>query len=281
MGWLDGALRIMPSWEITGFGHTFPLEVFLPAAVFPGLIFGICFLWPEIEKRYTKDKASHNLLDRPRDRPKHTAAGAAMLGLLGMLFVASSTDVLANFFHISLNQVLWAMRFLVVLAPIVAYFLTYKICKEMQALPGGGRTKVANIVTMTPEGEYVATPAPPSPGSDAEELEPEFVPRYIDPRTRSRRPSPRSRPSPSGHRRCAPSRGEPQGEATPAPRPSPARGGGQPARGRGPRRGGRVLGRREQPLVVEHRVEHHDEHRRCDGARRRAQGTASHVRDGA
>ena len=36
MGWLDGALRIMPSWEWAGFGHTIPLEVFLPAVVFPG-----------------------------------------------------------------------------------------------------------------------------------------------------------------------------------------------------------------------------------------------------
>ena len=36
MGWLDGALRIMPSWEFMGVGHTIPFEVFLPAVVFPG-----------------------------------------------------------------------------------------------------------------------------------------------------------------------------------------------------------------------------------------------------
>ena len=39
MGWLDGALRIMPSWELAFWGHTVPLEVFLPAVVFPGIIF--------------------------------------------------------------------------------------------------------------------------------------------------------------------------------------------------------------------------------------------------
>jgi hypothetical protein len=103
-----------------------------------------------------------------------------MLGLLGMLFIASSTDVLANFFHISLNNVLWAMRFLVVITPFICYFVTYMICKEMQALPEGGKRKVANIVTMTAEGEYVATPAPPPPGTDLPELEPEVVPRYIE-----------------------------------------------------------------------------------------------------
>ena len=36
MGWLDGALRIMPSWEWTGWGHTIPLEVFLPGGDLPG-----------------------------------------------------------------------------------------------------------------------------------------------------------------------------------------------------------------------------------------------------
>ena len=46
MGWLDGALRIMPSWEFAGWGHTIPFEVLLPAVVFPGLIFTIAMLWP-------------------------------------------------------------------------------------------------------------------------------------------------------------------------------------------------------------------------------------------
>jgi len=192
MGWLDGALRIMPSWEFAGFGHTIPFEVFLPAAVFPGLIFGICFLWPSIERWYTKDNLAHNLLDRPRDRPKRTAAGAAMLGLLGMLFIASSTDVLANFFHVSLNQVLVLMRILVVLAPIVSYALTYLICIELQHLPQGGKRKVANVVTLTESGEYVATPAPRPPSAVAhEELAPEPVPRYIEPEVQG---SPTHRP---------------------------------------------------------------------------------------
>src|SRR5665647_1278927 len=41
MGWLDGTLRIMPSWEFVGWGHTIPLEVLLPAVIFPGIIFQI------------------------------------------------------------------------------------------------------------------------------------------------------------------------------------------------------------------------------------------------
>jgi ubiquinol-cytochrome c reductase cytochrome b subunit len=179
MGWLDGALRIMPAWEFSGAGHTIPFEVLLPAVVFPGIIFTICYAWPMIERRYTKDNLLHNLLDRPRDRPKRTAAGAAMLGLLGMLFIASATDVIANFFHISLNTILIAMRILVVVTPFVCYAVTWKICKELQNLPTAGLRKVANVVTLTPQGEYVATPMPAPPGTH-HELAPEPVPALIE-----------------------------------------------------------------------------------------------------
>jgi ubiquinol-cytochrome c reductase cytochrome b subunit len=181
MGWLDGALRVMPSWEFVGFGHTIPFEVFIPAIIFPGIIFNICYAWPAIERRFTKDNLSHNLLDFPRDRPKRTAAGAAMLGLLGMMFVASATDVLANFFHISLNTVLVSMRVLVIVVPFVSYGITYLICKELQALPGAGKRKRMNVVTLTDEGEYVATPVPPSRNDEHVELEPEPVPGRIEP----------------------------------------------------------------------------------------------------
>jgi ubiquinol-cytochrome c reductase cytochrome b subunit len=180
MGWLDGALRIMPSWEFAGWGHTVPLEVFLPAVIFPGLIFNIAFIWPALERRLTGDNDLHNLLDRPRDRPKRTAAGAAMLALLFTLFAASSTDVLANYFHVSLNFVLWAFRVLTVAAPIVVGLVTYGICKEMQGVQGIGKRKRAVIVSRSAAGEYSTVTAAPRPGDGHEGLDPEPVPVRID-----------------------------------------------------------------------------------------------------
>lgn len=180
MGWLDGALRIMPSWEWVGWGHTIPLEVFLPAVIFPGLIFNILIIWPFIESKMTKDRNYHNLLDRPRDRPKRTAAGAAMLTLLFAVFLASSTDVMANFFELPLIDVLWFFRFFVPLSPIVAYFLTYKICHEMIGAEGIGKRKRALVVSRSTEGEYSTEPSEPRPGDSHEELEAIAVPTYID-----------------------------------------------------------------------------------------------------
>ena len=117
MGFLDGALRIWPSWSFHSFGYTIPFEVFIPAVLLPGLIFNIAYVWPMIERKFSKDNELHNLLFRPSDRPKHTAVGVATLVFLGMLFIASSTDVIANFFRLPLNEVLWAMRVLVIISP--------------------------------------------------------------------------------------------------------------------------------------------------------------------
>jgi len=180
MGWLDGAARIMPSWEFVGWGHTIPLEIFLPAIIFPGIIFNIFVFWPFIESHHTKDLAYHNLLDRPRDRPKRTAAGAAMLSLLFMTFSASSTDVMANFFQVPLKDVLWFFRFAVIIVPIVAYVVTYKICNEMRAAEGIGKRKRAQIVLRSPAGEYTTVDSEPRPGDDHEELDAIPVPTYID-----------------------------------------------------------------------------------------------------
>ena len=181
MGWLDGALRIMPAWEWTGWGHTIPWEVFLPAVIFPGLIFNLCLAWPFLERGFTKDDELHNLLDRPRDRPKRTAAGAAVLALLFTLFAASSTDVLANFFHVSLNEVLWFFRIATVVVPIVVGLVTWRICREMQGVHGMGKRKRALVVSRTEEGEYVAVPSDTRPGDDHHEPEAEPVPVKIEP----------------------------------------------------------------------------------------------------
>jgi ubiquinol-cytochrome c reductase cytochrome b subunit len=181
MGWLDGALRVFPSWEFTGFGHTIPFEVLIPAVVFPGIAFNLAYVWPLLERKFTGDNAIHNLLDRPRNRPKRTAAGVTTLAFMAMLFIASSTDVMANFFHVSLNTVLLAMRVLTIAVPVIAYPLTYKICKELQGVHDAGKRKTPNIVIRTAEGEYIAMPSPAYSEDGDHELDPTPVPTYIAP----------------------------------------------------------------------------------------------------
>ncbi len=180
MGMLDGALRIMPSWEFAGWGHTVPLEVFLPAVVFPTLLITLWLLYPGLERRFTGDHEMHNLLDRPRDRPKRTAAGVAMFTFMFVLFCASSTDVLANFFHVSLNVTLWFFRFAIFVIPAIAAAVTYQLCKEMQGVHGVGKRKRAVIVRRSADGSYSTVPTAPRPDDEHVELDPEPVPDRID-----------------------------------------------------------------------------------------------------
>ena len=181
MGWLDGALRIMPSWEFAGFGHTIPFEVFLPAVLFPGLTFTLFYLWPFIESRVTGNRHLHHLLERPRDRPLHTAVGAVGVSFYFMLFAASSTDVLANFTQISLNTVLWFFRFAIFVIPAVVGLVTWSICREMAGLHGIGKRKRSVVVTRSATGEYATEITPPRPGDGHEELHPAPVPAFIEP----------------------------------------------------------------------------------------------------
>jgi hypothetical protein len=98
-----------------------------------------------------------------------------------MLFFASSTDLLANFFHVSLEEVLIAMRVMILVVPLVTYPITYKICKELQLTKGGGKRKTPGIVTRSEEGEYASTPSPTYVDDVHSAPAPTEVPRYIYP----------------------------------------------------------------------------------------------------
>jgi ubiquinol-cytochrome c reductase cytochrome b subunit len=171
MGWLDGALRVMPSWETVFAGHMIP-NAFWPAIVLPGITFTVMMLWPFVEQRITGDREPHNILQRPRDNPSRTALGAAVLSFYLVLFGASATDVLANYLSLSLNFVLISFRVLMFVVPVIVWPVTYKICKEMQGTPGAGKRKVHNIVMRSPEGGYATVPSAARPGDEKPELTP-------------------------------------------------------------------------------------------------------------
>src|SRR5271166_516853 len=171
MGWLDGALRIMPSWEIVGFGHMIP-NAFFPAILLPGITFGVLQLWPFIEAKLTKDHEEHQILDRPRDRPKRTAFGAAVFTFYFVLFGASATDVLANYLSIALNVVLTSFRFLAIIVPLIVYPVTYRICKELQEVPSAGQRKRHNVILRSAEGGYTTVATEVRPGDVVPRIEP-------------------------------------------------------------------------------------------------------------
>jgi ubiquinol-cytochrome c reductase cytochrome b subunit len=135
MGWLDGALRLAPPWEIRAFGYEIP-EPFFPGVLLAGLTFALLYAWPFLEARVTGDYAEHHLLDRPRQRPVRTALGTATITFYTVLFLSGAADVIAATFGLSVNAVLWTFRILSLALPPLMAWLTYRLCKELAARDG-------------------------------------------------------------------------------------------------------------------------------------------------
>jgi len=132
MGFLEGSLRIMPSWEINAWGHTLPMSVLIPALAIPGLLFVGLAVYPWLERWVTGDHQIHHLLDRPRDVPARTGIGMAGVVAYGSLWLAGANDIIAKTFDIPLFWTTWFFRFAFLLGPIAAFSITYRICLGLQ-----------------------------------------------------------------------------------------------------------------------------------------------------
>jgi ubiquinol-cytochrome c reductase cytochrome b subunit len=157
MGWLDGALRIFPNWEIHAFGHSVG-NLFFPGVLLPGITFGLLFAWPWLEAHFSKDREVHHLCDRPRDAPVRTGFGVAAIAFYAALFAAGGTDVIAVTFDVSENNIIWALRVAVIVLPVVCGYIAYRLCKELAAVDAGRRRPPA-VITRSAGGGYTAVEA--------------------------------------------------------------------------------------------------------------------------
>jgi ubiquinol-cytochrome c reductase cytochrome b subunit len=177
IGWLDGALRVMPPLEIRLFHHTIA-NPFFPGVVLPGITFTILYAWPFLEQRFSKDKAPHNLLDRPRDRPLRTAFGVSTITFYLVLFLAAGTDVLAATFGLSFQSLLLVFQLSLLIAPPLIGWLTWRLLKELSTQrahpiqqPVGGRivrtaTGGYEVVGGEPNGDGLDGGGPDGDGPD-------------------------------------------------------------------------------------------------------------------
>ncbi|MGW1881628.1 cytochrome bc1 complex cytochrome b subunit [Streptomyces sp. NPDC001970] len=136
VGFLEGALRLMPPWETNVAGHTIMWNVFIPAVVLPGVVFMVLFLYPFFEKWVTGDRKEHHLCDRPRNRPTRTGLGVAAVVFYAVLLVAGGNDVVAFSFRISIEATTWILRIALIVAPVLAFAVTKRLCLALQMRDG-------------------------------------------------------------------------------------------------------------------------------------------------
>ncbi|NIH79276.1 cytochrome bc1 complex cytochrome b subunit [Amycolatopsis viridis] len=156
LAWADGMLRVFPAWELYLGNYTVP-AVFFAGAVWMPVLIGLLLAYPFIERRLTGDTAHHNLLQRPRDAPVRTSIGMMALAFFMVLELSGFNDIIADKFDISLNATTWAGRIGLLVAPPLAYFITYRICLGLQrsdreVLEHGIET---GIIKRLPHGEFI------------------------------------------------------------------------------------------------------------------------------
>src|SRR4051794_24778785 len=132
LGWLIGALRLVPSFDLTIGSYTLVPNPFWGGALFPLVVLIVLLSWPWVERRFTGDHGVHNLLDRPRDAPRRTAFGAAFGTWVFLVFFVGSADRVYLFLGWSYQAQIWVYRIGVWILPIAIYLITRKVCLELQ-----------------------------------------------------------------------------------------------------------------------------------------------------
>jgi ubiquinol-cytochrome c reductase cytochrome b subunit len=162
---LDGSTRLFPAWDINLPGNYQIPALFWPTLVLPGILFTLLALYPVIERKLTRDTASHHLLQRPRDVPVRTSLGTMALTFYVVLLISGGNDVISEKFDISLNAMTWVGRIGLVILPPIVYVFTYRIClglekHDREVLEHGIET---GVIRRLPHGEFIEVHQPLGP----------------------------------------------------------------------------------------------------------------------
>ncbi len=132
MGFIEGALRLMPGAETRLWGHTVSWNPLVPAVLFPMLFFGALYGYPFFERWITPERGEQHLCDRPRNRQTRTALGVAGVCCYVLLLVAGGQDVVARALDVSVEGLNLVLRVGVFVLPVAAFWVTRRLCLALQ-----------------------------------------------------------------------------------------------------------------------------------------------------
>ncbi|RMB60259.1 cytochrome bc1 complex cytochrome b subunit [Tessaracoccus antarcticus] len=156
MGFVEGAIRIVPNWETHIWGTTWSWNVFVPGLGMMGLLFGLLAAWPFVEAWLTGDKREHHVLDRPRNVPTRTALGVAGITAFSLFMIGGGNDIIATRFRLDLNAITLFLRVAVFVLPVIAFLITRRVCIGLQR---ADKERVlhgseSGIISRAPDGGY-------------------------------------------------------------------------------------------------------------------------------
>jgi ubiquinol-cytochrome c reductase cytochrome b subunit len=144
LGWLIGALRLMPPFEPHIGGYTLAGNPFFGGVLFPTVVFAVLYAWPWLEQRFiTHDLRRHDLLDQPRDNPVRTAFGAGFFTWVAVVFFAGAADRLFLAVDVPYIRQVWLFRAAFFVAPPVVYVIVLRSLRARARAPAGPPPRTA------------------------------------------------------------------------------------------------------------------------------------------
>lgn len=162
IGFADGMLRLIPPHlETYWFGFTWSWNILIPLGVI-GLFIVLVLIYPFIEQWITGDQRESHIAQRPRNAATRTAIGAAGVTFYAVMWAAASSDLIATHFKLTMEGVIHTLQALLIVGPIIAYFVTKRMCialqkKDREILLHGYES--GRIVRL-PGGEYIEVHQP-------------------------------------------------------------------------------------------------------------------------
>jgi ubiquinol-cytochrome c reductase cytochrome b subunit len=132
IGFADGALRLVPPHlEFVWLAHTWSFNIILPVLVLVVFIL-LVMIYPFIEAWVTGDRREHHIAQRPRNAATRTGIGVAGVIFYAVLWAAASSDLIATHFSLTMEGVIHSLQALLILGPIVGYFVAKRIAIALQ-----------------------------------------------------------------------------------------------------------------------------------------------------
>ncbi|WP_341251622.1 cytochrome b [Euzebya pacifica] len=127
--WTDGLLRAIPAFELNILGTTIN-SLFVAGALIPGVLFGLLFAYPTLERKVYGLKGEWHVLTNPLDIPLRAAM---VMGTFSFVLLASANatnDIISRMVGIPIEDLVFVFRLLMVFAPPLLAFGVYRYARR-------------------------------------------------------------------------------------------------------------------------------------------------------